>query len=256
MQARLLGSAGWMPTDARETTCVYAREGDHVLLVDAGSGLRRLYTDPQLLDGVRRISVVLTHFHIDHISGLPFLHDLESIPEREILGPAEAVLRMSSAGLLHRLLDPPFFPSPALPAEVRELALPRLSAGEFDVDLRIQPRHSHPTLAVRVNGELAVCTDTRYDEENVAFAHGARVLCHEAFRAAETTDDPGHTASGEAARLAAAAEVERLVLIHLNPDLADEELLRFARPHFPATDVGRDGLDLLESGAVDRNGTS
>jgi ribonuclease BN (tRNA processing enzyme) len=246
MQARLLGSGGWMPTDERETTCLYVRVGDHVLLVDAGSGLRRLLTEPELVEGVRRLSVVLTHFHIDHISGLPYLHDLERIPEREILGPGAAVLETPTEQLLRRLLDPPFFPSPGLPAAIRELALPRVRLGELDIGFRVQPRHPHPTLGVRLADDLAFCTDTAYDEESARFAQGVRVLCHEAFRAGETTDDPGHTASGEAARLAAAAGVERLVLVHVNPELRDEdELLRFARPHFAATEVGRDGLELL-----------
>jgi ribonuclease BN (tRNA processing enzyme) len=246
MRARLLGSGGWMPTDERETTCLYVRGGDHVLLVDAGSGLRRLLTEPELVHGVRRLSVLLTHFHIDHISGLPFLHDLERIPEREILGPGAAVLQTSTEQLLRRLLEPPFFPSPGLPAAIREVEPPRMRIGDLEVELRIQRRHPHPTLAVRLGRDLALCTDTAYDEENAGFVEGVRVLCHEAFRAGETTDDPGHTSSGEAARLAAAAGVDRLVLVHVNPELRDEEeLLRFARPHFPATVVGRDGLELL-----------
>jgi ribonuclease BN (tRNA processing enzyme) len=66
---------------------------------------------------------------------------------------------------------------------------------------------------------------------------------HEAFHTAESCDQNGHTAAGEAGRLAAAAGVERLVLIHLHPLLRDEsELLGFARAHFAATEVGRDGL--------------
>ena len=74
---------------------------------------------------------------------------------------------------------------------------------------------------------------------------GARIFCHEAFYAAEHTDDPGHTAAGEAARLAAAADVERLVLIHIHPDQRDDEaLLSFARPHFAETVVGVDGLEV------------
>jgi hypothetical protein len=29
--------------------------------------LRRLITAPELLDGVERIDIVLTHFHLDHV---------------------------------------------------------------------------------------------------------------------------------------------------------------------------------------------
>ena len=75
------------------------------------------------------------------------------------------------------------------------------------------------------------------------FARGARILFHEGFHAADSCDDDGHTGAGDAARLAAAAGVERLILIHLHPRLMDEsKLLELARPLFAATEVGRDGL--------------
>ena len=100
--------------------------------------------------------------------------------------------------------------------------------------------HGNPTLALRLDDALAWCTDTAYDEENVAFVRGVDVLAHEAFHAADSTDDAGHTAAGEAARLAAEAGVGRLVLIHVNPDGgedSDEALLSFAQPQFEATVV-------------------
>jgi ribonuclease BN (tRNA processing enzyme) len=234
-----------MPTGVRETTCIYLREGDDVLIVDAGTGLRRLLTEPYLLEGVRRLSVVLTHFHIDHLMGLPFLHDVDGVPERELWGPGDAHEGQPTVHLIGRLLDPPFLPGWGLPAKTRELAPPGAQIGAFAVEARTQPRHQNPTLAFKVNGEVVICTDTAYDDGNVDFARGAKILFHEAFHAADTVDDPGHTAAGDAARIAAAAGVERLVLIHTNPALRDDdELLRFARPCFAATVVGHDQLSL------------
>jgi ribonuclease BN (tRNA processing enzyme) len=242
MEIWLLGSGGWMPTDERETTCIYVREGDEVLIVDAGTGLRRLGTDPALLEGVRRLSVVLTHFHLDHIMGLPFLVDFEQVPEREIWAAALATEGAPADELVHRLLDPPFLPDWGLPGEVRELTPPAAEIGAFGLEVRIQRLHPNPTLAVKVNGELAICTDTGFDEENIAFACGARILCHDAFFA--TTQGPTHTGADDAARIAAGAGVGRLVLMHLNPSVDEEELRRVSRPVFAATDVGRDGMVL------------
>jgi ribonuclease BN (tRNA processing enzyme) len=212
------------------------REGDHLLLLDAGTGMRRLVTEPGLLDGVERVSVVLTHFHLDHTAGLLAASEL---PECEVWAPGR--LHGSTAeALVHRLLDPPFFVE--LQAEVHELD-GVVETGPFRVETRVQPLHIGPTVGLKVNGVLAYCTDTAADEGTVDFARGAHVLLHEAFRAADETDDPTHTAAGEAARIAAAAGVERLVLVHVDPGLADDaELLRHARPHFVATEVGRDGL--------------
>jgi ribonuclease BN (tRNA processing enzyme) len=246
VRATLLGSGGWLPTDGRETSCLYVREGGRVLLVDAGSGLRRLITDPGLLDGVERLDVVLTHFHLDHVVGLCALPALK-LPV-ELWAAGRALLGTAARELLHRLLDPPFLlRDPAdldeFLADVHELEPGPVEIGPFRVETRVQARHPQPTLGVKLGGSVVFCTDTAFDEGTIEFARGARVLVHEGFHAAETCDEDGHTAAGDAGRLAAAAGVERLILVHLHPTLADEErLLGFARPHFPAVEVGRDGL--------------
>jgi ribonuclease Z len=104
----------------------------------------------------------------------------------------------------------------------------------------VQRLHSNATLALRIDDAFAWCTDTAYDEGNIAFARAARVLFHESFSNADTSF---HTAARRAAELAAAAEVERLVLIHLDPALdRDDALLAAARPIFPAVEIGEDGL--------------
>jgi len=250
MDVRLLGSGGWMPTDRRETTCVYVRDGADLLILDAGTGFRRLVTEPALVDGVERLHVVLTHFHLDHVYGLACLPGLKAIPAREIWAPGRLVAGAAAEDVVHRLLDRPFLAGDpgdvtrTFATAIHELARDE-EIGPFRLEHRVQPLHNGPTLALKVNGELAYCTDTAYDEQNAAFVRGARVLLHEAFWPDDTTDDVQHTAAGEAARVAAAAGVERLVLVHVNPLLEDDDaLLVAARPHFERAEVARDGLEL------------
>jgi len=239
-----------MPTDRRETACVYLREGPEALVLDAGSGFRRLVTDPELLEGVERLSIVLSHFHLDHTAGLVCLPGLKHVPAREIWAPGRLVSGEPADELVHRLLDPPFLAGdPGDVTRVFATAVHELGRdveiGPFHVELRVQPLHNGPTLALKVNGELAYCTDTAYDEENAAFVRGARTLLHEAFWPGDTTDDVQHSAAGEAARIAAAAEVERLVLVHLSPLIRDEEeFLVGARARFANSEVAQDGLTL------------
>jgi ribonuclease BN (tRNA processing enzyme) len=247
MDVRLLGTGGWLPTDRRETACVLLREGADALVLDAGSGLRRIATEPELLDGVERLTVLLTHFHLDHTVGLVAILAAD-VPSREVWAPGLLVARTPAEELVHRLLDPPFLASD--PAEVTSEILTGVheldgdtEIGPFRVETRVQPLHAGPTLALRVNEELVYCTDTGYDPDGIEFARGARILLHEAMHAADTTDDPFHSAAGEAARIAKAAEVERLLLVHVHPQLGDDaQLLAHARPHFVATEVARDGL--------------
>ena len=250
MEIRLLGTGGWMPTHLRETACVYLRDGADALVLDAGTGFRRLATEPALLEGVERLHVALTHFHLDHTCGLVGLPAVKHVPVRELWAPGRLVARAPAKEVVERLLGPPFLAADA--AKVADGADAWLSAvrelegtaevGPFRLELRVQPLHTGSTLALKVNGELAYCTDTAYDEANAAFARGVRLLLHEAFWADDTTDDFEHSAAGEAARIAARGEVERLVLVHLHPLLADEgELAEAARARFARSEVGRDG---------------
>jgi ribonuclease BN (tRNA processing enzyme) len=68
--------------------------------------------------------------------------------------------------------------------------------GGVQVGCRIQRKHSNRTLALRVDHELAWCTDTALDEENADFARGVRMLFHESFYAAEASDEPGPPGPG------------------------------------------------------------
>lgn len=244
-EARLLGSGGWLPADGREACCLYLRKDDRALLLDAGTGMRRLITDPDLLEGVDRLDVLLTHFHLDHVTGLVVLPALR-VPVG-LWAAGRALSGVATVDLLHRLLDPPFLlrrpdELSELVPEVTELEPGHTEIGPFAIETRIQPKHPQPTLGIKVDGALVYCTDTAYDEATIEFAQNARVLVHEGFYAEESRDDNGHTAAGDAARLAAAAGVQRLVLIHLHP-LADEpKLLDVARRHFAASEVGHDGL--------------
>lgn len=56
-----------------DTSCVQVKSGDFSLLVDGGSGLRRYGQDilPQLKPGNEH-HILLTHFHWDHLLGIPF----------------------------------------------------------------------------------------------------------------------------------------------------------------------------------------
>jgi ribonuclease Z len=243
MRVRLLGSGGFMPSDRRETACALVVEDGDGLLIDAGTGARRLVTEPGLLDGVDRLGVVLTHFHLDHVLGLFYLGAVER--PIDVWGAGEALERISTRSLVERLVGPPFAPPGFVDRfTVRELDPAGENVlGSFAVRTRTQHLHSNPTVALRVGDTLVWCTDTAYDEENVDFARGARMLFHEAFSAGEGEAD--HTASAKAAGLARDAGVERLVLIHVDPALVDDgSLLERARPIFPSVELGRDGLVL------------
>jgi ribonuclease BN (tRNA processing enzyme) len=248
VQIILLGTIGWVPTELRETACVYLREGDRVLLLDAGTGVRRLLTSPDLLHGVGRIDVCLTHFHLDHVIGLSYLPSLPAEIEKAAWGPGAPLYDASTADVLARMIGPPLFALELaqVVSSVGELPLGEIDLGPFRVGVRRQDRHTQPSVALRVGDELAYCTDTGYDPPNALFSKGCRELLHEAFYLDHAPDDT-HATPAEAARIARDADVSGLTLMHLDPRLEprEAESLEQAKTIFPDTKVGSDLVTLI-----------
>lgn len=68
----LLGTSGMIPLHNRYLTAMLARHNGHLLLIDCGEGTQ--VTMRELGWGFVNLNVLLmTHFHADHISGLPGL---------------------------------------------------------------------------------------------------------------------------------------------------------------------------------------
>jgi ribonuclease BN (tRNA processing enzyme) len=244
--ATILGSGGFVPTDRRETSCLLLlpADSDRAIVVDAGTGMRRLITDPSVLQGRRKVDVLLTHFHIDHVCGLPYLTELDH-GELTVHGPGAALYGASTAEILARVFSPPIMPirPEDLGVDVAELDVGAADFGGLEVRARRQDRHSNPTLGLRFGDALVWCTDTQDDPATVDFARGVRVLAHDAWGPPAA---PGHAEPGAAGSLATEAAVPALVLIHV-PPLADEAELhaRAAASHGNVT-VASDGLDLLD----------
>ncbi|MDA0160932.1 MBL fold metallo-hydrolase [Solirubrobacter ginsenosidimutans] len=220
MNAWLLGSGGWVPTVTRETTCVLIRDGEHALILDAGTGLQHAAAH---LDGVTRIDLALTHFHLDHVFGLSYLPSLPVVPQ--IWAPGAWLYDRPSEELLG-----PFSPFVGTVGELR----PHQRIGGFDLSARAQPLHWHPTAGLRVGDRLALITDTAYDPGSAPFARGVDHLLHEAWSL------DGDPSPAEAARVARDAHARRLTLVHLHPHADEAALLAAA----PGATLGRDGAEL------------
>lgn len=108
MRLTLWGTRGSLPSAGPEnlryggnTSCVEVRGADGTLLVlDAGTGIRRLGNAVE--PGARRVDILLTHLHLDHILGLGFFQPLYR-PDLEvhIWGPPSARLDLGTRLVRH-----------------------------------------------------------------------------------------------------------------------------------------------------------
>jgi ribonuclease BN (tRNA processing enzyme) len=239
----ILGSGGWIPTERRETACTLVRRGDQALLLDAGTGVRRLIGGSAHLDGVQRLDVVLTHFHLDHVCGLSYLPALPL--EARVWAPGRWLYGSASEELLGPLRRPPLsaFDAAEL-GDVHELAAGAQQIGAFTVTARAQPLHWAPTAGVRVDDDVALITDTAYDAGGAELARGVGHLLHEAWSSsADARSADGDSTGRDAGLIASAAGARRLTLIHLNPLLGDHEaVLADARSVVPGAQLGEDRL--------------
>jgi phosphoribosyl 1,2-cyclic phosphodiesterase len=120
------------------------------VVLDAGTGLRRF--GAMLPAAVRRVDVLLTHLHMDHIQGLGFFEPLFR-PDFEvhIWGPGSATAELRQR--LTRYMSPPLFPVrlPELPCA---LQIHDLRAGPIAVrGLTVHTAlvcHPGPTVAYRI----------------------------------------------------------------------------------------------------------
>lgn len=244
MRAWILGTAGWMPTAHRQTTSVLVRDGARALVLDAGTGVSRLVWEPRLLEGVARLDVLLTHFHLDHVSGLLAL-PAAGLPIR-IHAPGSWLYETPSARLLDPILRPPVSPfASAEPFEIRELGPGTDEIAGFAVSLRAQLRHWAPTAGIRIGDSLALVTDTAFDEGSAGFAAGVRHLLHEAWSTSGApASTEGDATAAQAGQVAATGAVGRLTLVHLHPRADPAALERDARSWFRDAEVGVDGREL------------
>jgi ribonuclease BN (tRNA processing enzyme) len=245
----ILGGGGWFPAQDRHTACAVLRAGDSAILIDAGTGVGRLAERPELLAGVRKLDIVLTHFHLDHICGLAYLPGMDIAAETTIWGPGLSLYDTPTSTLLDSLAREPFHPVPfsALHIETRDLPRDELEVSGVRIGMRRQPRHSAPSLGLRFNDTLTWITDTAYDPGSAPFAAGSELLAHEAWFTSDRPRNPDiHSSAAQAAQVAIDAEVDRLLLIHLPPFQAGiEPLLREARLEVPGTEPAIDGADVL-----------
>jgi len=91
------------------TSCVEIRVDDHVLLCDAGTGLINFGNEIIKQQDIRKLLIIMTHYHWDHINGLPFFVPA-FVPDWNIglFGPGQSAKDIEES--VSAQMKAPFFP--------------------------------------------------------------------------------------------------------------------------------------------------
>lgn len=266
---RFWGVRGSIPTPDRgcvgvggNTSCVEVRAGGASLVLDAGTGARALGVAMTAEAAGRPIEthVLLTHFHWDHLQGLPFFAPLYARGSRVHFRAVADAERLRD--LLKGTMSPPYFPV-LFDTAGAETTTDSLADGE-PVEIgpfTVRPfplNHPQGASGYRIEAggaSLVYAPDYEHGHADLdrvlrEAARGADLLISDA----QFTPDEyalrqgwGHTTYEEAARVAREADVGRLLLFHHDPAHDDDAMARIgdaARDLFAATDVAYEGLEI------------
>ena len=275
MKIKLWGVRGSIPTTGPETefyggntSCVTVAHDDYVLVLDGGTGIRQL--SGSYYPSNKRIDVLLTHLHLDHIQGLGFFSPLfDASKEIHIWGPASSSQSLFSR--LSRYLSPPLFPVLLrdLPCKLHlhEIGNSHFEAGPF----RIQSNyiiHPGPTVGYRITnnqsaftfipdhepalGEKGMIKERKW-VSGCGLADGVDLLLHDG----QYTRDEylprkgwGHSCIDDACLFAYLAEVKKILLTHHDPShtdtFLDEMLESFKKTagNIPPAGLAKEGMEI------------
>lgn len=271
MRLRFWGVRGGIPTPGPDmlryggnTSCVELRCGPHLIILDAGTGLRGLGQKLAALQTAVDADVLISHTHLDHISGLPFFRPYFSPTTRLRFWGGHLQEPGGLENALQTSWSPPLMPD---------------FSGSFKADVRYhgfvagESFKLHPGLAVRTvrlchpggctgyridwaGRSIAYVTDTEhpargFDSAVLALIGQVDLLVYDASYTDEeypTRVGWGHSTWQHAIKLANAASVGKLVLFHHDAAHDDDFLdtiADLAEQVRPGTELAREQAEYV-----------
>jgi len=242
------------------TPCIEVHCGEHILIFDAGTGLRGLgnamVKDPK----VRVVNIFLTHCHLDHVIGLPFFAPFFTEGYRVHIWAGNLLPADNIEQVMRKLMSSPLFP-----VEV-EIFKAKIEYHDFRSGDVLRPYEGvtlhtapldHPDGASGYRLEyggrsFALLSDTsgfpgKRDRELVSLARGADLIVYDGtFTEKEiaTRASWGHSTFARGIRLADEAKAKQLCLFHHDPSHDDDFMDRLAAEASdarPGTIMAREG---------------
>ncbi len=247
------------------TPCVEVRAGSTTLILDAGTGLRKLGQSLIARNPRVDVTLLLSHVHWDHIQGLPFFAPLYMPTTRiHVVGGANP---MPLRDCLHRQMSAPNFPVDLrdIPSTLTYFEMRDQQKAVFkDAEVTaVKANHPDGVYAYRIDHggrSIVYATDTEHyscvDKRLVNLCRDADLLIYDTQYLPEEYAGErgmsrvgwGHSTYQAAAELAKAANVKQIALFHHDPDRTDEAVLQIesrAQALFGRSFAAREGEEIV-----------
>ena len=253
MKVHFLGTNGWYSTPTGDTPCILIDSKDQYVVFDAGNGLYKL---DQYITEDKPISLFVSHFHIDHVSGF---HTLNKFTFKQGLDIYVPSIKKEAFDML--VASPFTIPPKKLGMRV---SVSELSEGEHKIGftptqsgIKVACKelfHAYRGFGYRIELDgktICYSGDTGICDASYELFRDSNLLIHECsfLPGQEDTKGWGHVSPTEAAKLAKDCNVKKLVLTHFDANQyrtleKRKEAEKAAQAIFPNTAAATDGMTI------------
>jgi len=247
------------------TSCVEVRFGDRIYIFDCGTGFRVLGHQlfSEFANRPCSAHVFVSHFHWDHIQGLPFFRPLYESGESQFSFHCSSRTRSLKQVMAEQMAAPYF------PVDIGQMKTRRdfyeIESGRLTLEDGIQIQtawlnHPQGCMGFRLetkDGVLVYATDNEpgdatFDKAVRKLAEGADVLIYDAQYLPEEYQARrrgwGHSHWREAVNVVMESGAKELVLFHHDPDHTDaiiDKLVLEARNYYPKVRAASEGMEIV-----------
>ena len=273
MRVKFWGVRGSTPTPQAEnmryggnTSCVEVRVGEQLYIFDCGTGFRVLAQQLRDEYGEKKLPlsahVFISHFHWDHIQGIPFFRPLYDRADSQFLFHCSSRTR-SLKQVMDEQMASPYFPVNLSQMQAQQKFYD-IDIGRLNLEDGVQIQTSwlnHPQgcMGFRMetkDGVLVYATDNEpgdaaFDKSVRKLAEGADVLIYDAqYLPEEYAAEKhgwGHSHWREAVNVVMESGAKELVLFHHDPDHTDvviDKIVHDARNYYPKVRAAAEGMEI------------
>jgi ribonuclease BN (tRNA processing enzyme) len=231
-----LGISGFIPTLERETLSILIIINNCAIIFDCGTGLKRLLLNEikVQLNNIDSVHVFLTHFHMDHLAGFPWLLKLIDKPINFYV-PSYPLIDSDGIENVKIITNNPFFgldikswPNfKSLTKVIENITI------ENNINIKIKKQtHSGGSVGYRLNN-FAYITDVEVQDDHKEFINNCDLALIDTMYDAEDynklkspTIPLDHGSSIGNANIALNSSIDKLGLIHLNPLYSSQRIIK------------------------------